>query len=471
MKQIILDKDNSSSEFLYEQLYDDIKRQIMVGEMIQDEKCPSIRSLSEITGVSVTTVMQAYNQLLAEGFIRNKPGSGYYVEHVGAIGIDDDSERSTGSHLESAYESEYAAVIESGKPKYFVDEDSFDFIKWKKCAAKIYTEYSKSLLYESDLKGEPALRNEISKYLFQSRGVSADSENIIIAAGTQQIAFHLGRVLKAINVSLISLESPGYTPVKSMFEDASFTTTDISVTEDGISISHLPVNISSAAYVNPSNQFPTGVVMPASRRFEILKWADDNKSYVIEDDYNSELRYFGKPMPTIKSLDVNDRVIYLGSFSSTLFPAIKISYMVLPDSLSKVFDGIKKNYSQTCSKAEQLTLAYYMKEGHYYTAIKKKRALYAKKLQVVEKAFSEHGDENITLENTNSGLTVIIKINSVVPGEFLASAAAGQKINVSFINEISNEEQKKIAFYYSSIPLSEIENVVESMIYCWKKIR
>jgi len=253
-----------------------------------------------------------------------------------------------------------------------------------------------------------------------------------------------------------------------MFQDALFTTADIPVTEEGISIRNLPVNISSAVYVNPSNQFPTGVVMPASRRYEILKWADENKSYVIEDDYNSELRYFGKPLPTIKSLDSNDRVIYLGSFSSTLFSAIKISYMVLPDELVEVFESNKKNYSQTCSKAEQLTLAYYIAQGYYYTAIRKKRALYSKKLQVVISSFTKYGGRNISLENTNSGLTVIIRINTKISGQELVNIAKEEKVHVSYIDEISTENERRLAFYYSYIPINQMERVIEELVNRWK---
>lgn len=461
MKQIVIDKNDSSYTFIYEQLYNNIKNQIIEGDMVALEKCPSIRRMASDLSVSVTTVMQAYNQLLAEGYIKNKPGSGYYVEHINTKVSDDSA--SNESYQEKA-------DFSLSTQEYIYDEQAFDFSRWKKCAAKIYTEYSEDLLFGSDLKGEIMLRKEIARYLFHSRGVSASPEDIVIAAGTQQSVFHLGRILKKTGIGLIALEKPGYTPVKSMFTDAGFTSTDINVKEDGIDISALPVNIPSAVYVNPSNQFPTGVVMPAAKRYEILEWAENNDSYIIEDDYNSELRYFGKPLPTIKSLDKKDRVIYLGSFSSTLFSAIKISYMVLPKQLSDTFDNNRNNYSQTCSKAEQLTLAYYMSEGYYYTAIRKKRALYTKKLKAVEDAFEKYKYDGIDLINTNSGLFVTIKIQTDLDEKPYIEAAKRLKVYTTYIEDISDSTHKCIMMYYSYIPLNSIDLILNILLNKWRAI-
>lgn len=461
MKHIVIDKTNSNTHFIYEQLYIELKRQINEGDMLAGEKCPSIRKLAADLSVSVTTIMQAYNQLLAEGYIKNKPGSGYFVESIATNKQVEDN--TSISYLESTQ-------FESGESEYITDEEAFDFNRWKKCAAKIFTEYSDSLMFGSDLKGELALRKEIAKYLFHSRGVNTSPDNIVIAAGTQQSVFHLGRILKKTGINLISLEKPGYKPVKSMFLDAGFNTIDIDIKDTGIDIDSLPVNISSAVYVNPSNQFPTGVVMPAAKRHEILDWADANNSYIIEDDYNSELRYFGKPLPTIKSLDKSDRVIYLGSFSSTLFSAIKISYMVLPKELTDIFDTTKSNYSQTCSKAEQLTLAYYMSEGYYYTAIRKKRALYTKKLRAVESAFEKYKYNDIELVNTNSGLFITVNFYTENDAAKYVDVAKRMQLFSSAIDEISTESKKSIIVYYSYIPLQSIDLIMNILINKWRSV-
>lgn len=462
MKQIVIKKENTSDGFLYEQLYWEMKKQIIDGDMVPLEKCPSIRKLATDLNISVTTVMQTYNQLLAEGYIKNKPGSGYYVERIVTSDSDD-----VNTEWEGDY---YNSDLINKTSQYMYDRDSFDFARWKKCASKIYTEYSDSLLFGSDLKGEYALRTEIAKYLFQSRGVKTDPDNIIIAAGTQQIVFNLSRILKKKGVNLVSLEKPCYSPVKSMFIDSGFQTVDIPITDLGINIESLPGNISSAVYVSPSNQFPTGVVMPVARRYEIMDWANKNKGYIIEDDYNSELRYFGKPLPTIKSLDKGDRVIYLGSFSSTLFSAIRISYMVLPKELMQAFEAMKKNYSQTCSKAEQLILAYYMSMGYYYTSIRKKRVLYTKKLKETIDAFEKNKYKGIELTNTNSGLFVTIRIKSEIDINEYMNIAKELQVYTEYIDEISDDSVKCISLYYSYIPLSQIENIMSQLIEKWRKL-
>lgn len=462
MKQIVIKKENTSDGFLYEQLYWEMKKQIMDGDMVPLEKCPSIRKLATDLNISVTTVMQTYNQLLAEGYIKNKPGSGYYVERIVTSDSDD-----VNTEWEGDY---YNSDLINKTSQYMYDRDSFDFARWKKCASKIYTEYSDSLLFGSDLKGEYALRTEIAKYLFQSRGVKTDPDNIIIAAGTQQIVFNLSRILKKKGVNLVSLEKPCYSPVKSMFIDSGFQTVDIPITDFGINIESLPGNISSAVYVSPSNQFPTGVVMPVARRYEIMDWANKNKGYIIEDDYNSELRYFGKPLPTIKSLDKGDRVIYLGSFSSTLFSAIRISYMVLPKELMQAFEAMKKNYSQTCSKAEQLILAYYMSMGYYYTSIRKKRVLYTKKLKETIDAFEKNKYKGIELTNTNSGLFVTIRIKSEIDVTEYMNIAKELQVYTEYIDEISDDSVKCISLYYSYIPLNQIDIIMSQLLEKWRKL-
>ena len=154
----------------------------------------------------------------------------------------------------------------------------------------------------------------------------------------------------------------GYLPVRNIFRTEDLKSA-VPVDKDGIKIEMLPANIRSTVYVSPSNQFPTASVMPIARRYSLLDWAYGNNSIIIEDDYNSELIYYGRPVPSLQGLDTRGRVVYLGSFSSTLFPSIKISYMVLPSELNELFEEVLGGYTQTCSKAEQLTLALYMQKA------------------------------------------------------------------------------------------------------------
>ncbi len=454
MNQIILEKDNSSSKSLYIQLYEAIKQQLLSGDISSGEKMPSVRMMADTTCTSTTTVIRAYDQLVAEGYIKSRVGSGYYAENVKRYINDAKTFKKPTADI-SIKEPEYAGS--TGTPQFLSDPASFDFTKWKKCVSHVLTEQSDVLLSRSEPKGESALRAEIADYLLHSRGVRTSKENIIIAAGTQQTILQLGRLLHFAGISLTSVEKPGYAPVRSMLSDAGFTVFDIPVTPTGIIIEKLPTNISSAVYVNPSNQFPTGAVMPIAARQQLLKWASDNDSYIVEDDYDSELRYFGRPLPSLKALDTEDRVVYLGSFSTTLFSSVKISYMVLPNAFVKLFESSRENYRQACSKTEQLTLARYMHEGYYYAAIRKKRVLFSGKLEIIKKIFSKlPKSAGAELANVGSGLSVIIKKAASKNPKAFCEAAASFGILITPIDEISNSKEQYYSLYYTDIPMEKM---------------
>ncbi|MEG0156825.1 MAG: PLP-dependent aminotransferase family protein, partial [Anaerovoracaceae bacterium] len=214
------------------------------------------------------------------------------------------------------------------------------------------------------------------------------------------------------------------------------------------------------------NQFPTGAVTPVGRRYQLLSWAEKNNSYIIEDDYDSELRYFGKPVPALQGLDTRDRVVYLGSFSSTLFASIKISYMVLPEDMAKIFDEIRKDYAQTCSKAEQLTLALFMEKGYYQTGIKKLRRLYAQKLAATAEALGKN--PYITPVNTSSGVNMIINVNSEKSARLLCEEA--RSIGILTLPVVSYTEKSpatSLIFYYNQLQLSEIPTKIEGLCQLW----
>lgn len=459
MKPIIVDFSNSSSESLYIQLYKEIKNKILSGEIREGEKLPSLRSISESLSISITTSQMAYNQLLVEGYITSKPQSGYYA----AQGLS--SKSCTNPSSQQTPFSNYTFNDEENP--YICDSECFDFIKWKKCSAHIYNEYSNQLLFESNPQGEAALRFEIAKYVYSSRGVTCSPEQIVIGAGTQQITGHLCRILKKMDITNVSLESPGYLPVQSMFKESGFSISHIPVSYDGININKLPVNISSVAYVIPSNQFPTGAVMPVGRRKQLLSWAEQNNSIIIEDDYDSELRYFGRPIPALKSFDEQDSVVYLGSFSSTLFPAVKISYMVLPDAMRNIFEEIKEQYTQTCSKAEQLTLALFMEKGYYYTGIRKLRSLYSQKLSTTLQAFASYGKNNIHPVDTQSGINLIIKIKTKKTAEELCKNAKAIGLQVIPLSELTDQDTASLIFYYSKLPLKQIDSLIKNLVEIW----
>ena len=488
---ISVEIDHNSGKSLYVQLYEYLKREIAEGRIETGERLPSLRAMSGAAGMSVTTVKTAYEQLIVEGYLISKPQSGYYAAR-GAV-IKDSRKRSKDHEGEdperAGAQSGDRDMQKNNGTSFSCDLESFDFVKWKKCMSAVLNDTPELLLSDADRQGEPALREEIARYLYKSRGVVCTQDQVVISAGTQQLINHLARILKMMEIVHVSVEDPGYMPVRSIIRDWGFSMSCIPVKDDGIVIERLPVNIRTAVYICPQNQFPTGALMPISRRHEILDWAEANDSIIIEDDYNSELRYTGMPIPALQGIDHGNRVVYLGSFTSTLFPAIRISYMVLPKKMVKLYEKIRGNYDQTCSKTEQLTLAEFMKRGFFHTNLRRVRKLYSVKLQEALEAIREYGSAGnfITAENTQSGINIIFRLNThtmVIAGgqngdarsqeirremaERLVQTAAEAGIKVRDIEQLDREGQIYMVFYYNQIPLSQIRTAVRTMIEGFK---
>ena len=371
------------------------------------------------------------------------------------------------------------------------DPASFDFAKWGECIADVLSETPDLLLTVSDRQGEPALREEVARYLYDSRGVVCGQDQVVISAGTQQLVNHLGRLLKLMDIEHICTEDPGYTPVKNIFRDWGFSISEIPVIDTGIQIEKLPTNIRTAVYVCPQNQFPTGAVMPIERRNMLLDWAKANDSLVIEDDYGSELRYPDMPVPALQGLDKGNHVVYIGTFSPTLFPAVRISYMVLPEEMSRLFDTIKGQYDQTSSKMEQLTLARFMKEGWYQANLNRVRDLYSTKLHKALDAIRSNDPEGsfVKAENTQSGVNIVLKIDthartisegsqgssraSAIRQEMtdrMIHAAEELGIKVRGISQLGRDGRIYLIFYYDQIPVEHISNAVDDTIQSFKSI-
>ena len=475
--------ESNSSKSLYAQIYEYIKKDLSEGRIAPGERLPSIRNMARMLGVSITTVRMAYDQLIVEGYLESRPQSGFYAMQ-GSSGAD--AEGNIRREIPADQPVTVTQVTQQhGSMMY--DPESFDFVKWKKCMTSVLNDTPELLLSEGDKQGEPALRTEIASYLYKSRGVVCGADQVVVSAGTQQLVNHIARILKAVGINYVCTEDPGYMPVRRTFRDWGFGLGSIPVRKDGIEIEKLPVNIRTAVYVSPQNQFPTGAIMPIGRRHQILKWAESNDSIIIEDDYDSELRYFGMPVPALQGLDGGRRVIYIGSFSSTLFPAVRISYMVLPRDMAAIYDTMKMDYDQTCSKTEQLTLSLFMQRGHYGTHLKKIRNLYSHKLREALDAIKKYAgtDGFITSQNTQSGINLILKADlcavsedadelteeklSVIAGR-LADSAAELGIKVRVIDQLCREGQIYLIFYYNQIPLEQIGKAVHDMSDAFRKL-
>lgn len=456
---------------LYIQLYEYIRSEIISGNMEEGAKLPALRRIARDLNLSITTVEFAYNQLSVEGYIESKPQSGFYVAKIpGPVMINKTSlmSKSADSGIQGIEKDN--KTQDRTKRNYITDPDAFDFKKWRKSMMRVIDEETDLLMQEGDPQGEEALRYEISKYVFNSRGVRCQPNQVVVGAGTQQLTAHIGRLLRHIGIHLVCTEDPGYQPVNKIFEDQGYILNKIPVSSQGIDIEKLP-DSKAAVYVCPNNQFPTGAVMPIASRYELLKWASFNDGLIIEDDYDSELRYFGRPISSLQGLEQyeeDSHVLYLGSFSATLFPSVKISYMILPRQLANKLDFILEGYTQTCSKTEQLALAHFMGSGYYYTNIKKLRNLCGRKLSACIKVIETYGYDSVRADRTDSGLYVILSIKTDMGSKEMEEIAENMGILAYHSDDlIPIEGMKSMIFYYSRLPENQIQDLTKKMIDRW----
>ena len=456
----VLDMD--SGKALYLQLYESIRREISTGRLAKGTRLPSLRVLATSLKISITTVSLAYNQLMVEGYISSREKSGYFVDVAG-------------EKIPAAIYSTptISSVKNKGGEKSFryTDPALFDFVKWKKCLNHVFNEHADLLTLEADAQGEEALRIQICTYLYMTRGVVCTPEQIVIAAGTQPIIGIACSILSDMGKKAVAYEDPGYLPAVSVFRDRGFVLNPVSITETGASVEEIRAADPDVICVSPSIQFPLGTVMPAGRRSELIRYAMEKGKIIIEDDYASELRYFGRPVPPMKSLSDHAPVLYLGSFSSLLFPSLRISYMVLPRIMQPYLNKVLDYHTQTCSKTEQLALAAYIEKGLLQTHVKKLRSLYAQKVNRVCSLVPEIFGDAVRIRSRESGLNMLLEIEKQTDAEELCRIALRDGIRMVPLNRYQtrkkDEDLPTLIFYYSDIPLDELHPALVHLARSW----
>lgn len=372
---------------LYEQIYEHIKKEIRDGKLLEGERLPSTRSLAEYLQVARSTVDYAYGQLLDEGYIEARPCRGYFVcpmEELLGPGKKQDLFPEAGA-LEKQ-EADKPGCREEALPYDFspfdIDMSGFPFSVWKKITKNILTDANSELFSRGEAQGDYELRLTISRYLHSSRGVNCRPEQIVVGAGNDYLLMFLEKLLG--RHVRIAMENPTYVRSYRIFQSFAYDIVTVDMDENGMKTERLEKEGVSAVYVMPSHQFPSGVVMPIGRRLELLKWAcGGGDRYIIEDDYDSEFRYHGKPIPALQASDDRGRVIYLGSFSKSIAPAIRVSFMVLPEPLLEKYRKELFFYSCTVSRIDQSILNEFIRDGYFERHLSKMRKTYRTKHELL----------------------------------------------------------------------------------------
>lgn len=453
---------------LYIQLYKYIKNEILCGSITSESKLPSIRSLAKDLKLSKNTIESAYEQLIAEGYVKSKNRSGLYVEQIenDLKSLKDNSLNS----FEEKYNKNNEAKIKYDFSSGQIDLGTFPYNQYRKILGSCVDEYSKELLLYGDHKGDYGLRYEISKYIHHSRGVTCSPHQIIISSGTQQSLTLLCHILSNLHVS-VAFEDPSYLGAKAVFRHFNFNIKPIKLEADGINIECLNESESKIVYVTPSHQYPYGMVMPISKRLKLLHWANDNDGIIIEDDYDGEFRYRGKPIPSLQGLDETGKVIYLGSFSKSLMPSMRINYVVLPEKLLNIYEQEYKIYEQPVPRLLQKSLEIFMKEGYWEKHLRKSKVLYKKKQELLISCIVEYLGKNVTIIGADSGLHLLLKVNTKMKEHELIEKALmeGVKVNSTSVNWINppTDFLPVIFVGFAGIKIEDIPCAIEILNKCW----
>lgn len=413
-----------SKKPMYEQLYSYLKGEIRSDNLKKDAKLPSARELAKHLGISRSTVDTAYQQLVAEGYIIARPKSGYYVAEIEKM-------------LNIAPIAKLPTFVENVEPseKYRYDYspnssgiEDFPETAWRRLLRECVNYDDGTLFSDNSPKGSLEARNAIASYLRGSRGIVTDAEHIILGAGSQYLLMLLFRIFKAN--SIVAMENPAYITAKKTIESLGKQVVAVNVDESGMIVSDLKETEATIAYVTPSHQFPTGAVMPIARRTKLLNWANYYPGrYIIEDDYDSEFRYQGKPIPALLSMDKSDKVVYLGTFSKAMSSAIRMSFMVLPDELLNGYNSLFKDFSCTVSKLDMAIMTKFINSGEYERHINRLRIKYRARHDALIKELKSLGD-NAVLRSINAGSSLLFEWRGEMGTEEIMSIAMDNGIKL-----------------------------------------
>lgn len=392
---------------IYAHVYKCIKNDILEGNLKPGQKLPSKRTFARNNGISTITIQNAYDQLISEGYVYTLPKKGYYVANISGM-----VPRTVSKEMKYDINIPKTAIYKYDFSSNGVDSDNFPFSIWARLSREVMSDNKDELMKISPTSGVRQLREAIAEHLKSFRGMLVDPDQIVIGAGTEYL---YGLLVQLIGKDKkYAIENPGYKKLALIYQHQKVDYGYVSMDEKGVTVDSLNKSRADIAHICPNHHFPTGITMPASRRYEILSWANEqNERYIVEDDYDSEFRLEGKPIPPLFSIDACEKVIYMNTFSKSLTPTIRISYMVLPAHLINRFYEEMSFYSCTVSNFEQFTLARFISGGYLEKHINRMRLYYTRKrqsiIEVIEK--SNQGSKFHIIEN-DSGLHFLLKIET-----------------------------------------------------------
>lgn len=449
---------------LYEQLYRFIKQDIEQGQILAEEKLPSKRVFAKHLGVSVMTVETAYQQLVAEGYLSAVAKQGFFVN---ALNLPKTlPNRSDFSQISSSKQEEKRKIWRADLTNSQTSADNFPFSVWTKLVREVLKQHQSALMARAESGGVFVLRKAIADHLRAFRGMAVQPEQIIVGAGSEYL---YGLLIQLLGFDQVyALAEPSYDKLHQIYQQYRLKIATISMDYSLENLNNLQVNI---LHTSPSHHFPTGKIMPIAKRYELLAWAaEGEKRYIIEDDYDSEFRFVGQPIPALQSIDMLGKVIYMNTFSKTLASTVRIAYMVLPRELLHRFRQQLGFYASTVSNFEQYVLAEFIQQGYFEKHINRMRAYYQKKRDKLLSALKNSPlADNITIKEENAGLHFIVQFHTSRSEAQISRQAEQAGIKIAPLSRYYQDKtyapQNTFVIGYSNIDDDQIQYAVKNLAY------
>ncbi len=447
--------DRSGASPLYEQLYRALKADILSGVLPGGSRLPSGRALAEHLGLSRVTVETAYAQLLAEGYLTSRPRAGYFVEQL------------TPQELPPRV-SEPEAQPPEPETAQSRSAQLFPFSVWARLMRGVLLDRRQELLRPAPDAGLPALRQAVAAELYRQRGVHVSPEQVYIGAGAEYFYnlliqfFGHGRVY--------ALENPGHRKIARVYQANQVAVRPIGMDADGVIPELLEQSGAEVLHISPSHHYPTGTVTPITRRQALMRWLTAQPGrYLIEDDYDSEFRFSGLPIPTIQSMDRSGRVIYMNTFSRTISPSLRISYMILPRTLLPQWQAAMGFYSCTVPSFEQMTLTRFLAEGYFEKHLSRMKKHYrAVRAQLFSVLHTPQAVRQCAVHDTDAGLHLVLELKNAPEPEALRallrqSGLPDALLSDFFLDAPSPQAQKSIVLGYADAEPAQLEAALTAL--------
>lgn len=444
--EFLFNVEKNDGTTLASQIFEKIKQLILDGKFKHGDMLPSIRKASNVLFVSKSSVISAYLQLVTEGFIENRPQKGYFVCKINTVA------KEILSHDLDFREKNIIYINDA------IDKKSFSRTLWKKYYNSVLLDEKTDLTSLGDEQGELELRVAIANFVRKNRGCSCSAEQVLIASGIQTLIQMLVRIT---DFDKAFLEYPGYKKVEYAFLDCGFSTEKLPVESDGISINSLKKAKNSMIYVSPSYQYPLGKVMSIDKRLELINHANNNNCLIIEDDYASTIRYEAKPISSLQGLDNYKNTVFLGSFSKTFLPSLRVSFMIIPEKYVQKYYDIKSRYTSTTSKIEQLALAKFITDGQMERHLKRINNIYKQKNAIISTYVKNNYKNRLFVENSESGFHMIFRCKNLRNDDFTEDF----KNEFLLVDVIKNTESElTFLFSYSGLDNDEIPETIDKIV-------